>query len=219
MPPAYAETYLEDAMCNLGDMCVYAAVDCGLELNNLMEAFVRCGAAERFGYGNPRYVAGMSGVELARLVFAQSGTGPRIPPEPSFPINPGPQYWTGWVLAYYQWLRSERFEDLFADGLTASAIMDRYLLHEADLTTFVSVADRILATRRRARPPHLKTIRKNRGYTQEQLAEAAGVNIRVIQLYEQRRTDIGEGSARTILQLARALGCRMEDLIEPPLYA
>lgn len=50
--------------------------------------------------------------------------------------------------------------------------------------------------------------------SQTQLAETSGVPVRSIQQYEQRRKDINKSNANTLLSLARALGCRMEDLLE-----
>ena len=41
-----------------------------------------------------------------------------------------------------------------------------------------------------------------------------GVSVRMIEQYEQGRKDINRASSATVLQLSRALGCRMEDLIE-----
>ena len=36
-----------------------------------------------------------------------------------------------------------------------------------------------------------------------------------IQMYEQRRKDLGKAAVSTVLALARTLGCRIEDLLEP----
>jgi len=34
-------------------------------------------------------------------------------------------------------------------------------------------------------------------------------------MYEQRRKDLGKAAVSTVLALARTLGCRIEDLLEP----
>lgn len=59
----------------------------------------------------------------------------------------------------------------------------------------------------------LKAIREERGLSQSQLASKAGVGTRLVQDYEQAHRDIRKASAGTILALAQALDCRMEDLI------
>lgn len=61
---------------------------------------------------------------------------------------------------------------------------------------------------------NLKTIREQKDLSQGKLAAASGVNVRMIQHYEQRFKDINKAQAITVYKLASALGCRMEDLIE-----
>lgn len=60
----------------------------------------------------------------------------------------------------------------------------------------------------------LQEIRKARGLSQRELAEASGVNVRVLQHYEQGFKDINKAAAETVKALADALGVRMEDLLE-----
>jgi transcriptional regulator with XRE-family HTH domain len=50
--------------------------------------------------------------------------------------------------------------------------------------------------------------------TQKKLAEASGVSLRMIQLYEQRAQDINRARTDAVIALARVLGCRAEDLLE-----
>lgn len=59
----------------------------------------------------------------------------------------------------------------------------------------------------------LKVRREKAGLSQSQLADKAGVNIRMIQFYEQGVKDINKAEAITVLKLAKALDCKMEDLI------
>jgi transcriptional regulator with XRE-family HTH domain len=61
---------------------------------------------------------------------------------------------------------------------------------------------------------NLKNIRKERGYSQKQLAELSGVNVRMIQFYEQGARDINIAQADTVYKLAQALECNMEELLE-----
>lgn len=60
----------------------------------------------------------------------------------------------------------------------------------------------------------LKEYRTKSGMSQSQLAEASGVNVRMIQYYEQGVKDINKASGGTLYKLSRALGCKMEDLLE-----
>lgn len=210
---AYSESYLDDAMSNLGDMMSYAVCDCHYSAEDFFTYFISSGVAEKFGSGNPKYVAGMSGVELAREVIRQV-KGDNIQVMPSQPTREGVEYWTGWVIAYYQWYSGMRFQDMVAYGLTAKRVMEMYMLHEADLTKFIESADQIIASHRSKTSTRLKRIRKERNLTQQQLSDVSGVSLRMIQLYEQRKNDINAAQASTVMKLAQVLGCKPADLIE-----
>ena len=54
------------------------------------------------------------------------------------------------------------------------------------------------------------------GMSQGQLAKASGVNVRMIQFYEQGRKDINGARLGTLLQLSAALGCTVSDLLTDP---
>lgn len=49
---------------------------------------------------------------------------------------------------------------------------------------------------------------------QQQLSEASGVTLRMIQLYEQRQNDINKARVDVVVSLAHALGCEVEDILE-----
>ena len=215
---SYDECYLQDVRCNLGDMFEYAVYDCGLDIDLYFGAFVSCGMAARLEVGDPRFAGGYSGFELAELVVRTANLLEGEPPEPTKGSGRTPEYWCGWILAYYQWLRCERFGNLAMDGLTPSRILSMYVLHEADESKFVEEADALLSESRRSRPSRLQTIRKNRQLTQEQLATMSDVSLRMVQLYEQRRNDISKAEFGTVLALFHALGCEPEALVEPPIY-
>lgn len=209
---AYDESYLNDAMDALGEMLDYAVADCEYDADEFFGWFIVSGVAAQFERGNPKFVTGMSGVEIAREVIFRA-TGMRETRPATQPIDRSPEYWAGWILAYYQWYRNLRFAVIAEGGLPPSAIIERYVLHEADITKFVDVADKVLDAQLQ-RPTPLARIRADRGMTQQELALASGVSLRMIQLYEQRRNDLSKASAIVVIALAHVLGCSMEDLIE-----
>ena len=85
-------------------------------------------------------------------------------------------------------------------------------LHEASEEKFVDVANSILD--RKNSPTKLQTVRKAIGLSQKELAEKSGVTLRMIQQYEQRAKDINRAAAGNLFALAKALGCKAEDLLE-----
>lgn len=210
---AYSESYLDDAMCNLGDMLDYAVNACGYEADIFFEWFLFSGLADEFGTGNPKYIAGMSGIELAKeVVFSTSGNRPNV--EAVQNEFKDAVYWAGWSLAYYQWYKAVSFKEIIRSGLTISRIQSMYILHEADISKFVEAADEIIRKNIQDKPTHLSVIRKARGFTQQELSDESGVTLRMIQLYEQRQNDINTAATNTVLRLAKALGCEMEELLE-----
>ena len=58
----------------------------------------------------------------------------------------------------------------------------------------------------------LKTIRKKRKLSQEELAILSGVNVRSIRAYEQGKKDITKAQGDTLQMLAKALDCSIEEL-------
>lgn len=212
---AYSESYLHDARLSLGEMLEYVVLDCCIDPDAFMGDFVASGLARQFARGNPRYVAGMSGIELADAVSRRTRDC-GLETSATQSLTRSSWYWTGWILAYYQWHCCAGFDRLMEWGLAPSAIERMYVLHEADESVFVERADAIVAAARAQRPTSLKSIRKARGLTQDGLATAAGVSLRMIQLYEQRQNNLDVASAATLVRLSRALGCSMEDLLEEP---
>lgn len=211
---AYEETYLNDAMNNLGDMFDYAICDLGYEPEAFFSQFLISGVAECFEKGNPKYVAGLSGLELAsEVIYRTEGKRPAV--TLSEETDKSPAYWTGWILAYYQWYTAYSFAYLNKRGLNISRALSLYpTLHEADLSKFVFVADGIIEKSENEDISNLKKIRHAKGVTQKELANLSGVSLRMIQLYEQKRQDIRKAEAAAIVHLSKTLGCDPDELFD-----
>jgi len=209
---AYEETYLNDAMNNLGDMFDYAICDLGYEPEAFFSQFLISGIAGCFEKGNPKYVAGLSGPELVdEIIYRTEGKRPTT--DSSEEIDKSPEYWAGWILAYYQWHTAYSFAYINKRGLTISRILSLYpTLHEADISKFVRVADGIIEKSKNDDVSNLKKIRQAKGVTQKELADLSGVSLRMIQLYEQKQQDIRKAEAIAIVNLSKVLGCDPDDL-------
>ena len=209
---AYQKFYLNDAQQNLAVMFDYALRTLKFDGDQFFLYFIQSEVADKFGHANPKYIAGMSGIELCQNVLTKIGNATKFPSEPK--IKQGKEFWLGWVLAYYQWYSGLKFSDLQEYGLVPSEILARYILHEADISKFVSVANKIILSNKAASPTRLQKIRKARGLTQKELSELSGVSLRMIQLYEQRQNDINQASGQTINNLSRALCCNFYEIME-----
>ena len=211
MTHAYRKTYLYNAARNFGSMMDYAVNDCALEGCMYLHMFISSGLAHQFERGNPKVVAGMSGVELAiEAIMKTTGNAPKaIPSVTDYRTS---EYWGGWALAQYQWYTSRSFASILRFMPFSDILNMYYTLHEADITKFYETAEDIYA---RARPQtNLKRIREATGLSQSKLAAESGVPLRSIQVYEQRNKDINKAQALTVVKIARALGCDVEDLME-----
>lgn len=214
MTRAYNESYLNNAKDRLAQFFDYLVNDARMECDWIASLFVTTGYAEQFERGNPAILAGMSGVELAKSVIIKAYKEKNLP-EPSHHEGCSPEYWAGWALAEYQWFTGRRFKDIF-ERIPMTKIISMYsIYHEMDISHFIDSVELFYTTG--DYDTKLKKIRESRGLSQTELAEAAGVNLRSIQMYEQKVNDIDKAQAHTLYKLSRVLGCDVEDLLENPM--
>lgn len=211
MTRAYSENYLGDTMANIGAMLDFAVNTCEEDIRLFYFRFLSSGIARQVERGNPRYLSGISGIEMALSVAARTGSSLHIT---DYRIDMGsPEYWTGWTLAYLQWYFCMDFKFLLAAGVSVDSLMERYgSLHEADLSKSVAFAEARIETYRRNNNP-LKGFRKNANFSQRELAVQSGITLRSIRAYEQSRLHLVNAEARTVISLSRVLGCTPADLI------
>lgn len=210
---AYNELYLNDAMNNLSSAFDYAINVCGIEADLFSEIFVSSNLSTQFECGNPSVISGMSGVELVRRILSDVYPN-EVFKEPLYAKSKSKEYWAGWALAQYQWYTAKRFKDIFA-SIPLSEIIAMYsVYHEMDISHFIESMDKKYNERKCETKLH--KIREARQISQSKLAEISGVNLRSIQLYEQRVNDIDKAQAHTLYKLSRVLGCTIEDLLESP---
>ena len=208
---AYDEIYLNEAMKNLGEAFDYAVNACGLSADDFLSLFIATGFAEKFGRGNPKMVAGLSGTELVMETLTKAGLEMSFP-EPQTEYDLSPEYWCGWVLAYYQWKTCRTFRDIH-ESLSMKEVLKLYpTLHEASEEKFVDTVNGILA--RSGDVSKLQRQRKRCGCSQRELAEKSGVNLRTLQQYEQKTKDLGKASVQTVKSLANVLGCPVDEILE-----
>lgn len=214
MTHAYSESYLNNAKDRLSSFFDYAINDCGMKPDWIAALFVNTGYAEQFERGNPAYLAGMSGIELARAVILKA-YGKKELPQPNPSEDCSPEYWAGWALAEYQWITGRRFKNIF-QRIPLSKIIEMYTVyHEMDISAFLEDMEALYKDAEG--DTNLKRIRESRGLSQAELAEQSGVNVRNIKTYEQRDNSIDKAQAQTLYKLSRVLGCDVEDLLEDPM--
>ena len=208
---AYHEIHLRSAMTNLANMFDFAINDFGLGRDDFVPMFLSSATCRRLENAEPKFLMGMCGEELAMRVIEET-TGVTPVGEIEERYYRTPDFWCGWVICYYQWLRNISYRELF-DIMPYEEILGLYsALHEADISRFADIMD----SRRDllVQETNLKRIRTAYGCSQSELARRSGVSLRSIQMYEQRNKDINKGQSAAIMSLSRVLGCRMEELLE-----
>ena len=147
MARAYKKTYLNGAMRNLAVMMDCGVRKYGYTIEEFYRTFLSCEVSRQFAGGNPRYLVGMSGAELADCVVEAAGG--TVLSENDGTYSVGPEYWADWALAYYQWLSRRSFAYMFSKGLGIKEVVAMYYpLHEADLSKFADVANGIIERNR-----------------------------------------------------------------------
>ena len=148
MARAYKKTYLNGAMRNLAVMLDCGVRKYGYSIQDFYDKFLSCDVSRQFANGNPRYLVGLSGAELTDMVVQQSGRNISEKNDGTYTV--GPEYWAGWVLAYYQWRSCRSFAYMKKNGLGINEVISMYYpLHEADLMKFVNAADSIIDRNKR----------------------------------------------------------------------
>lgn len=214
MTHAYSESYLNNAKERLASFFDYAVNDCSLDPDWVTALFINTGYADQFERGNPAILAGMSGVELAQSIILKAYQKKELP-DPAYPEERSPEYWAGWAVAEYQWYTGRCFRDIFGRILLTKIISMYSVYHEMDITNFIDAMNALYQAAEG--DTNLKRIRENRGLSQAELADSSGVNLRNIQMYEQRGNSIDKAQAQILYKLSRVLGCEIEDLLENPM--
>ena len=208
---AYDKNYLEKAKVSLGRMMDFAVYDLNYDMDDFFQLFIESGVARRFEKGDSSTIAGKSGVELAYEIM-ECTQNDRKRVTPNYTVNRSEEYWTGYVLAYYQWLKAKSFKDIVehVPMKRIKALYNPY--HEMDIRQFVDKMDELY--KKENPDTNLKRIRMNAGLSQRELAEVCGVPVRTIQEYEQGRKRINKAHVEYLVILAQALCCDIKDLLE-----
>ena len=209
---SYNKIYLDDAMNNLAEAFHVAVKEYNYSLDYFMDIFIVSGIATHFEIGNPKYISGKSGTELVYDVVDLIGESNNNLNNNSIYLVPGAEYWTGWVLAYYQWYSSKTFREIH-NIISMEKIYNMYHpYHEMDEEKIIEYINNEASKNKTAR--RLQAYRKLLGMSQSELAKESGINLRTLQQYEIGAKDIKKASASSVLALSNVLKCDVRDLFD-----
>ena len=130
-------------MTNFAVMLDYGSQAYDGDIEEFYESFLASHVSCQFEKGNPQYIAGLSGIELAETVFVYQKVNAH---EVDYlPDSCSDVYWAGWALAYFQWVSNFSFSFIQRSGLTLKRVLQMYrTFHEADISKFVEAAYEII---------------------------------------------------------------------------
>ena len=206
---AYNPIYLSKVARSLGNMLHDAVYELGYDGSKFLQQFIQSGIAEQIENGNPKYIAGKSGLELLCDVL-EITSGKKLDIGFIETYDRSDVYWVGWVLAHYQWYSAKQFRDIL-EVIPYNEMLGLYsTLHEADVHKAYEVFDEHFASS----VTKLQKMRKRCNLTQEQLAEATGISASTIRAYERKAKDISKAQADSLLRLSAVLHCEIADIID-----
>lgn len=209
MTHAYNQLYLAKSSRAVGNMLHDAVYEFNIDGADFLNRFIQSDVAEQFENGNPKYIAGKSGLELFIEVMEKT-TGKKESVEFVESFDRSDVYWVGWMLTHYQWYSGRTFKSIL-DTIPFNELLGLYgTLHEADINKSYEVLDEHF----KRSESKLKRIRKQCSMTQEALADESGVSLNTIRAYERRSKDLNKAQFDIIMKLAKALKCEVSDLIE-----
>lgn len=209
---SYNKFYLSDVSENVGAMFEYA-VACGYTPKVYWQYFINSIVAQQIENGNPKYLTGYSGKDYVNIILDKKPISKKINLlNKTVPLTFDMYYWAGWAITQLQYETNYSFYHI-DKYLQIDRVLELYnTLHEADISKFFDVAKTYLKDEKKE--INLKRIRKASGLTQQELSKASGVDLRSIQMYEQKRNDINKAQVETLLKLSKILGCKIDDLLE-----
>lgn len=212
MTNVYDKGYIEAGALCLAEAFDYASCRCGIDVEVFMELFIISGCAGKFEEEDPSVVFGLSGTELVVKIVEESGLLLNFP-EPLRELGEtSVEYWTGYFYGYLRYYSGCSYRDIFrnVDFDELSGNVPKLL--DSGEEEREKILKGLLSSKEN--PVRLKTIRKECGFSQRELAEKSGVNLRTLQQYEIRSKDINKAAVSTLRALAEVLGCRITDLME-----
>lgn len=207
--PAYSPLYLGKISRAVGTMLHNAVLEFEIEGEDFLNRFIQSGVAQQIEDGNPKYIAGKSGMELfLEVIEKTSGETRNVPLVESYERSS--VYWVGWMVTHYQWYSTRTFKSIL-DTIPYDELLGLYgTLHEADIQKSYEVLD----THFLKDESKLKLIRRQCGLTQESLANISNVSLNTIRAYERKSKDLNKAQIDIVLRLAKALKCDVTDLID-----
>lgn len=200
---AYREENKEYVVNGFAAMMDFALRVKRRDAEEFIRSFVRGGVADGLGRADA-FLIGLSGVELYEKVTGEKCFEEHILPEKSELLDKMR------AVACFQFESGKSFKDIFRVLPVKKMLSESFSCTE-ELAELYEKSNK-------KRPTNLEYFRSEAGLSQSELAALSGVDIRSIQMYEQRRNDVSKAQYNILNALARALQCTVSDLTDEDNY-
>lgn len=139
MALSYEQMYLSDVQKNLGFLFQFCLCNLGKSPQELQQDFLSSIIPAQIEFGNPDFLSGKSGLELA--FFLYQDIEQEIKEALQEPYYPQAEYWAGFVVAYAQWKLQISFSTLFSNYPLERILANYHLMHEADISKMVDLME------------------------------------------------------------------------------
>lgn len=176
-----------------------------VDINSFWLKFINSNIANQIENRNPKY-CNLSSYDLIELIDNNIKIKRKY-------LGFAEYYWIGWVIIKYQYHTGYSFKYI-NKYLNLDLLYNLYHpLHECDINkVFDSFNAYFIDDNNKI--SNLKQIRLAYGISQSELSKLANVDIRSIQMYEQKRNNINKAQVDTLIRLSNVLGCKISDLLE-----
>ena len=137
MALSYDQLYLSDVQKNLGFLFQFCLRNLGKSPEELQQDFLSSIIPTQIEFGNPDFLSGKSGLELAFFLY-QDIEG-KVEEALQEPYYPQAEYWVGFVVAYVQWKLQQPFRVLLESYPLERILSNYHLMHEADISKMVEL--------------------------------------------------------------------------------
>lgn len=203
------DEYIGGMKGTFGAMFDYAINHCVLDGDEFWNMMICSGIANQIEHTNPKFVAGRSGIELARDIADEVGYDLTEDDREISTDSRSADYWCGWALIQYQNYSGLSFKQIHR-MIKYTELFQMYpKYHQMDITKLYDYLDDL----QKKRKSSLKQQRELSGMSQSELAVRSGTSLRTLQAYEQGVKDIRKAQVVTVRKLAESIGCEVDDII------
>lgn len=195
---------------NLGICMSFACKYLDFQPNEFFKLFSSSNVSIEYAKANPKYIYGMSGIELAYEALIDLGFSPKDIDD--YEIEKDLNYWLGRVIGYMQYINNYSYKYL-AEIINLNSLLDHHEELASEGLGYINeyVFTNLVNGDSKSR---LQSKRKLVDLSQSQLALKANINVRTLQQYEIKNKNINNASVKSVMKLAEAIGCKIDDILE-----